>query len=540
MKKPLIIFAVVLVATGVFVLGCHRSAQPSAHNGTMIIGMENDVPTFDTLKLGNVFALRVASEVFEGLTRLNESNQIVGAVADSWDHSQDFKAWTFHLRNGVMFQPNPDLNETNRSLTAADVVYSFTRMLSKDAVTAGPLSSELEGAKDYQDGKATSVSGIHIVSPEQVEFVLTTPDSLFPGRISSPAYGIVKKAVVEAAGPNFGQTVAVGTGPFQFVERQGNDLILKRYDQYWGPKSEIDTAIFRTVKEDAVRLAQAKAGQLDVTYATPPMLDGLVEKTNDILRVKAGETKMLSLLSYPVFDTYFLAFNYPKVDPDLRRAIALAVDRDQIVSAVVPLTGISAAGPVPLACAGYDTQVKATALHLDAAKAALNVYREKHPGETPKLEILTCEVGQSTQIGEVLQSQLKQIGIEVDLQQVSFNAVVQHLQKGDFQSVAIFFEYQYSLPQLILQNFFTTAAVPLPNVFYYNKPENDAAIATLFTTGDEKVSLEQAAEVEKKLVDDAPGVFLYQTRQVILLNPNLQGVEFNGANFPILTHASWK
>ena len=124
--------------------------------------------------------------------------------------------------------------------------------------------------------------------------------------------------------------------------------------------------------------------------------------------------------------------------------------------------------------------------------------------------------------------------------QQSFNAVIGSIQKGDFESLIIFFEYQYSQPQLILENFFTSPAAPLPNVFNYNKPENDAAVAALFTTGDEKASLEQAAVVEKSIVDEAPGVFLFQTKQVILLSPDLQGIRFNAANFPILTNAKWK
>jgi ABC-type transport system substrate-binding protein len=126
------------------------------------------------------------------------------------------------------------------------------------------------------------------------------------------------------------------------------------------------------------------------------------------------------------------------------------------------------------------------------------------------------------------------------LEQQSFNAVIGNIQKGDFESLVIFFEYQYSLPQLILENFFTSPAVPLPNVFYYQKPENDAAVAALFSTRDERSSLDQAAVVEKAIVDDAPGVFLFQTRQVILLSPDLEGVRFNAANFPILTKAKWK
>lgn len=540
MKKPtVILLAVILVGIAAFFLVKPRASNP-AQGKPVVIGFENDAPTFDPLRLNNIFALRVASQVFEGLTKLDESNRIVGGVAETWNHSPDFTTWTFRLRDGVKFHPNPALDGASRELTANDVVYSFTRMLSKDAVTAGPLASVLKGAKEYQEGKASEVAGLRVISQREVEFSLLRSDALFPGRISSPAYGIVKKAVVDASGANFGQTVAVGTGPFEFVERRGNELVLKAYRDYWGGgKDAPETVIFRTVKEDAVRLAEAKAGRLDVAYATPPMLEGLVERNGTSIRLKDSSSSTLALQSFPIFNTTFLAFNYQKVDPDLRRAIALAIDRDEIVAAVAPTSGIWAAGPIPLACAGYQTKVKA-GRDLEGAKAALNAYREKNPGVSPKLRILAHELAQSVPISEIVQSQLKQIGIEVEIVQQSFNAVVGLLQKGDYEAVGGGFEYQYSSPQLMLENFFTSSAIPLPNVFNYNNPRNDAAIAALLTSGDEKASLEQASEVEKQLVADYPGVFLFQTHQVILLNPKLHGVQFNGANFPILTHASWK
>lgn len=540
MKTRILIALGIVIASGsaAYYFGRSRPLH-SAVDRPLVVGFENDVPTFDPLRMGNVFALRVGSQLFEGLTRLDENNRIVGAVAESWRSSPDLKAWTFRLRSGVKFHPHPALDEHARAVTAEDVVYSFTRMLSKDAVPAGPLSTVLLGAKEYQDGKATSVSGLRVVSPTEVEFKLVRPDALFPGRISSPAYGIVSKAVVEKAGVDFGQNVAVGTGPFQFVERRGNELVLKRFSEYWAGEPGVYSLVFRTVKEDAVRLAELKAGRLGAIYATEPMLSGLVEKHAGTLRVKEAESNSIAIQSFPVFNTYFLAFNYPKTDPDLRRAVALAVNRDEVVSAVVPLSGVAAAGPIPIACAGYATQVKVDR-DLSAAKAALDAYRAKHGGATPKLQILTCEVAQSTPIGEVLQSQLKPLGINVEIVQQSFNALIGSIQKGDFESLVIFFEYQYSLPQLILENFFTSAAAPLPNVFHYDKPENDAAVAALFETADEAASLEQAAVVEKSLVDDAPGVFLFQTKQVILLSPDLQGVRFNAANFPILTKAAWR
>jgi ABC-type transport system substrate-binding protein len=539
MKKPLIAIVALALVAGVAYLAFRDSGNSSADR-PLVIGFENDVPTFDTLALGNVFALRVGSQVFEGLTILDAENRIVGGVAESWTSSPDFKTWTFKLRPGVKFHPHPALEGKDRAVTADDVIYSFTRMLSKDAVPAGPLASVLAGAKEFQDAAATSVSGLKAVSPTEVEFSLIRADALFPGRIASPAYGIVSKPVVETAGANFGQTVAVGTGPFQFVERRGNEIVLRRFADHWAGGKGVETVIFRTVKEDAVRLAEVKSGIISASYATAPMLDGLVEKSGDSLKIKSADAGKLTLLDYPVFNSYFLAFNHPKVDPDLRRSIALAVDRKEIIAASFPSSGIPAAGPIPLACAGYESKVGADIRDLDAAKAALDAWKAKNPGATPKIKLLTCEVAQSIPIGEVIQSQLKPLGIEVELVQQSFNAVIGAIQKGDFESLVIFFEYQYSTPQLILENFFTSPAVPLPNVFHLKNPENDAAIGALFSIGDEKQSLEQAATVEKKIVDEAPGAFLLQTKQVILLSPDLEGVRFNAANFPVLLNAAWK
>jgi ABC-type transport system substrate-binding protein len=538
--KKIAIFILVLALLGGVVFLATRDSSDSGEGRPLVIGFENDVPTFDTLALGNVFALRVGSQVFEGLTLLDENNVIAGGVAESWESTPDFTTWTFKLRPGVKFHPHPALGSTARVVTAEDVIYSFTRMLSKDAVPAGPLASVLSGAKEYQDGTATEVSGLRAVSPTEVEFALVRPDALFPGRIASPAYGIVSKAVIDAAGTDFGQTVAAGTGPFEFVERRGNEIVLRRFADHWAQGKGVETVVFRTVKEDAVRLAEVKAGIISASYATAPMLDGLVEKSGDSLKIRAADAGKLSILDFPVFNTYFLAFNHPKVDPDLRRAIALAVDRKEIIAASFPLSGISAAGPIPLACAGYESKVGTDIRDLGAAKAALDAYKAKNPGVTPKIKLLTCEVAQSIPIGEVIQSQLKPLGIEVELVQQSFNAVIGAIQKGDFESLIIFFEYQYSLPQLILENFFTSPAVPLPNVFYYQNPENDSAIGTLFSIGDEKQSLAQAAIVEENIVREAPGAFLLQTKQVILLSTDLEGVRFNAANFPVLINAAWK
>ena len=540
MKKPFVFIAVAVVAVAAFFVVRSLQNNPKDSGGApFIIGFENDVVSLDPIRIADVYSFRVVSQIYEGLARLDENNEVVAGMAESWTHSPDLKTWTFKLRPGVKFHPHPALDESARLLGAKDVVYSFTRMLSKDAVTTGPLASVLEGVADYQSGKTKEVSGIKIVGQGEVQFTLSRPDALFLGRISSPAYGILKQAVVEDAGTAFGQSVAIGTGAYRFVERRGNDLVLKRNDDYWASNQGPENVVFRSLKEDAVRLAELKAGRIDAAYATPPMLDGLVVRDGEGVKVKQASASKLSAISFPTFSTTFLGFNWPKIDPDLREAVFYAVDRQQIVNAVVPLSGIVASDPIPVACAGYKSKVS-TKRDIGKAKAAVARFREHNPGKPITLRILAHELAQAVPISEVLQSQLREAGIEVEIVQQSFNAVVGLLQKKDFDAVVIWFEYMYAKPQLMLETYFTTGAMPLPNVFQYSKPENDEAIAALFSAADPSASLQQSAEVARRLVEDVPGVFLFQSRQVVLHKPNISNLRFNASNLPILTRTTRK
>jgi len=543
MKKPLVTILIAALAVAAFYIWkTSQKPGPAVGERPVVVGFENDIVSFDPLRLADVYSNRFAKQIFEGLVSMDAENRIVPALAESWSHSEDLTEWTFRLRPGVKFHPHPALVEGGRELTADDVVYSFTRMLTADAVTAGPMSSVLSGAKEYQTKEADTVSGIEIVSPQEVRFKLLRPDTQFPARISSPPYGIVKRAVVEAAAAEFGQTVGIGTGPFAFSERRGNDLSLSRYEDYWGGSEGPSGVVFRTVKEDAVRLAEARAGRIDITYATPPMLTGLAERDGEELRTVDTAPGALQVRSFPIFDTYFMGFNWPKIDPDLRRAIALAIDRREIVEAVAPLSGTVGPGPIPLSVPGYQSKLD-PAPDLEKARAAVASFREKNPGATPRIRLLAHESAQSIPTSEVIQSQLAKVGIEVEIVQQSFNAVIGLIQKADFDAIVIWFEYTYSgaSPQLMLETYFTSSAVPLPNLFQYAKPENDQAIASLFSISDAGEALSQVSEIERRMVEeDVPGVFLYQTRQAILVSPSIEGLAVNGANHPFLTRVRRK
>ena len=122
----------------------------------------------------------------------------------------------------------------------------------------------------------------------------------------------------------------------------------------------------------------------------------------------------------------------------------------------------------------------------------------------------------------------------------SFNTVIERLTKGDYQAVVIAFEYQFPTPRLILENFYTSRAIPMPNLFHYSNPAVDKSVGNLFSKPESAKTLRDAEAIEKRIVEDAPAAFLFQMRQMVVLTSGVDGILFNGANFPILWGASWK
>ena len=111
----------------------------------------------------------MASLFYVGLVKLKDPGTPIPALAESWTISDDGTVFTFNLRHGIKFS-------NGRDITADDVKYSFERLLNPQ--TAAPTAfmfEAIEGAKEFQAGTATEVSGIKVIDPQTVEFTTDTP-----------------------------------------------------------------------------------------------------------------------------------------------------------------------------------------------------------------------------------------------------------------------------------------------------------------------------------------------------------------------------
>ena len=274
----------------------------------------------------------------DALVKPMPGSRMTPSLAESWTVSPDQKTYEFVLRKGLTFH-NGD------PFTAEDAQFSFQRA---------------KGSILHQ-----KVKEVVVVDPHRLRFVLHEPwpDFMtFYGTLVSGAGWVVPKAYMEKVGPDGFKRAPVGLGPYKFVSNKpGVELTMEAFDKYWRKTPEIKRIVFRSIPEQATRLAALKAGEVDVAY----LLDGQLAQS-----VKADPTLKLAF-SGGVGNTYvdFLDMWDPKspwADQRVRLAASLAIDRKAISDAETLGASPPNGNVVP---PGYEYALKIEADPYDPARA---------------------------------------------------------------------------------------------------------------------------------------------------------------------------
>jgi peptide/nickel transport system substrate-binding protein len=308
-------------------------------------------------------------------------SEYVGVLAESWEFQG--RKWLFRLRKGVSFHDGG-------AFTSKDVVFSIERMRNDK--------------KSLQSSNFRELTSVE--APDDHTIVLTTkqPSAVFLERLNNRF--IVSKDAVEKAGNEL-DNYKIGTGPYKLVswQRDGN-LVLARNDDYWRGKPEIKEALFRTVKNEAARVAGLLAGQSDAISNLP---------IEEIERVeKHPRTRVQKV---PGFRMYFLAMNLtfkPFDNKLVRQAVNHAVDPLAIMKYIFDGNGDPLNGPLNHNMIGYDPNTKR--YPHDPRKARQLLVQAGHPnGIEVKLVYSPDRHLKGREICLVLARQLGEAGIKTDL-----------------------------------------------------------------------------------------------------------------------------
>jgi ABC-type transport system substrate-binding protein len=302
-----------------------RSSTESTKSFTVLrYGELDQIRSLDPLFALNPASQRIIQLIFEGLTKLDENGNLVPGIAQTWEMRSDSLSYVFKLNNEVFFHDaNIFTSGVGRKVDAYDVYNTFKRMASPGvpSQSASLFLNSIAGFEAYykeqhelffeEDRTIKEISGINIIDPFTVEFILSNPDRLFLHKLATPGAVIYPFESYQNKRSATGGT-PVGTGPFTYEGTFGDTLIvLKRNMNYWKDVPElmvnqIEVINLRNETELFKRFAREEVDY--IAELGPQMIRSLVNK-DGVLEQGYQQQYELYKGSKQFFSLYFNANN---------------------------------------------------------------------------------------------------------------------------------------------------------------------------------------------------------------------------------------
>ena len=348
--------AAVLTTAALAGLGLPAAAQ------TLTIGTRAGPESVDPHFTASGTHAEALKHVFDTLVWSGDKLQIEPRLAESWKPLDD-TTWEFKLRRGVKFHDGSDF-------TAEDVKFSIERI----PTVSGPNPTTIYVRR---------VKETKIVDPYTIRIVTDGPAPTLPNDFirlfivsAKAAAGLTKDNANEAF--NTGKA-AIGTGPYKFVSWTPKDsFVVERFDGYWGAKQTWQRVVRKDIPNDAGRVAQLRAGQVDMIVRTPAADVPTLER-DPTLQVVVGDTVYVYYVEFDMRekppqisakDGSPLPSN-PFRDPRVREAFDLAIDRQALAEIAMEGLGKPQSQIVTPGIFGYNEKLQVTKANVGRAKELL-------------------------------------------------------------------------------------------------------------------------------------------------------------------------
>ncbi|MBV8715702.1 MAG: ABC transporter substrate-binding protein [Chloroflexi bacterium] len=484
------------------------AAQPGG-TVTLPIGADPTLnPWHPNAFVESLFVNRV---LFAGLTKPGKDLNPAPDLAASWKAAEDGMSWTFTLRDNVAWSDG-------HPFTSDDVAYTFNEIVLKPDVGANGR------------GNFSALKDVSVVDPKTVTFNLLRPFAALPAYLAYNA-GILPKHAFEGAGDpwqlnSFNKGTPVSTGPYK-VENftAGQSVTLSRNDAYYAGKPLLDKVVFKVVADANTQIAQALSGELQLM---------ILDNKAAVDRLKGA--KGLSVQPRTLVQYYWLALNQTDArfqDLKVRQAIEYAIDRDAIIQAIEKGYGtVANSAIVPALKVYYDSSLesrypydltKASSLLAEAgwtAGADGVLTKDGQPFS------FTMDVGQRGVLeptNELIQQNLKKIGVAVDLNSMEWNAYIQKVVVNrDYTATVNWWVYPND-PD-VLPYYASSAAGKGFNIPGYKDPALDDLLTSVQKTSDPTARKSAVTQLQTYMADNLPYNFLWYPQEIDVVSDNLQGV----------------
>jgi len=479
----------------------------------------------------------ILQHTFTGLMGYNEDGELVPAVAESYDESDDGLTYTFHLRDDVKWS-NGD------PVTAEDFEYAWKRVIDPELASdyAYQISDYVKGAEEYLNGEG-SIDDVAIkaIDEKTLEVTLKKPAPYFLGLTAFYTLYPVNKNVVEAnpdwaKDPTKGQYIS--NGAFKLVSWDHNQKISLRKNPDWYRADEVklDGIDFDIIEEQNTQYTKYQGGEYDFIVNPPTAVVDKLTKENDPELYIGGDV-----------GTYYYQFNNkekPFNNAKVRNALSMAIDRKAIVENITKGGQVPAEGLVPYGFLdenGKEFRDRNGNLVKEDKEAAKSLLEEGLAEEGMKLEDLNGTVilfntdEAHKNIAQAIQQMWKQaFGVDFQLENAEFKVVLDRRKSGDYKIARAGWLGDYLDPNTMLDIMMTENG---NNDAFYSNPEFDNLMKEAGESSDNEFRFEKMAEAEKIVMEDMGVAPIYFYTQPYLQKSYVTGVYKNNMNYPTLTFA---
>ena len=495
--------------TGQSSLPINNINKNNGRKNALIIGLSADPTNLTANMAADAPTAEITSKIYDGLVRYNRNFKIVPDLAKSWKISNGGKTITFYLRRNVYWQ-------NGQKFTAKDVMFTYKLMINPKT----PTPDAAEYLKVY---KAKTI-GNYI-------FQVTYKKSFAPA-FSSWVLNILPEKLLK--GKNLLTTKfrghPIGTGPYEFDKWiHGYEIVLKANPHYFMGTPRIRWLIYKIVPDHATMFLMLKTNNINYMGLNPIQFE---YETNS-KKFKLHYKKYIYLQRTYTFLGYNLLYPLFK-NVKVRQALSYAINKKEIIKGALLGLGVYCRGPFMPGTYFYNKNVKIYKYNPVKALSILNKqgwHLNKHGilekrGIPFKFTILTSYRNPEwLSAAEIIQQNLKKIGIEVDIKLMESTSLISEIMKKRFQSVLFSF-FMYSNPYYTVSMFIGSNIAPKGlNFTSFEDPKVNELYRKAYSTFNLKKQRKYYFKIQKLLANQAPYSFLYIPYSMTAVKSSVKGIK---------------
>lgn len=486
-KKIMFLFSLLTLAT---VLCSCADDKPKA-NDSITIGISQDIEdSLDPHKMLAAGTKEIFFNVFEGLVKPDSDGNIVPAVAESVEVSEDKLSYTFKLRNNVKFHDgNP--------VTVEDVIYSIDKFAGRDG--GEPVSSAF-----------LNIADVKAPSEDEVVISLTSPDPAFLSYLASVEAAIIPKSNTSP------DTVCIGTGPYKYVSRVPlSNVVFEKNEEYWGEGGYIKNVTFKVCTNPDTIAMELQGGTIDMC----------IHLTN-------GQKMQLDANDFTVYEgtmnlVQALYLNHefePFSDIKVRKAMNYAVSNTEIMDFVSNGSGKAIGTSIYPNFTKYFDEDLTHVYDYNLEEAKKLMSESDFPDGFSMTITVPSNYDQHVDTALVLKDELKAVGIDVLIEEVDWNTWLSDAYIGrNYEATVIGVDAANLSANALLSRFETSADDNFTN---YSNEVFDKAFEEATLAVDDSKATEKYKECARILNEDAANVYIQDLPDFVALNKNYTGFVF--------------